>query len=230
MAPQVSWRPRRLLLIPSSLCIMILNMLVPALILGVVESQSVNVTELSSVQGNQTFITTTAVYSTSKPENLTSKFNKDEQHRIEDELLNNTSTFITEDNEDFQNQGTGLPGKRCHPDLLQYSHIYCGDVFHRDMMSISRENWCVLNNILTPYNNMTICLENLSNILGCYYPNPNIQDFFIQIHSFYFQNCSNEELLLVDAPQGLVIILTLIPVSIIPILVFLVIWKSKVQE
>uniref|UniRef100_A0A3Q3EW90 Si:ch73-334d15.2 n=1 Tax=Labrus bergylta TaxID=56723 RepID=A0A3Q3EW90_9LABR len=133
--------------------------------------------------------------------------------------------------EDFQNQGTGLPGKRCHQNLLvEYSHIICGDIFHRAMMSISRENWCVLDNILMPYNTMTICLEKLSDRVGCYYPNPNIQDFFIQIHSSYFQNCSNEELLMVDAPQGLVIALTLIPVSVIPILVYLVIWKSKVQE
>ncbi|KAM6963566.1 receptor activity-modifying protein 1 [Tautogolabrus adspersus] len=213
---------------------MILNMLVPALILGVVESQTVNVTEgeLSSVQGNQTFITTTAVYSTSKPENLTSNFYKDEHLQIEEKLPNNkTSAFIAEDDEGFQDQETKLPGKHCHQDLLvEYSHSICGEVFHMDMMSISKDNWCDLDNIIRPYNNMTMCLEQLSNMVGCYYPNPNIQDFFVEIHSFYFLNCSNEDFLLVDAPQGLVIALTLIPVSLIPILVYLVIWKSKVQE
>lgn len=74
-----------------------------------------------------------------------------------------------------------------------------------------------------------MCLENLSNMVGCYYPNPHIQDFFLQIHLEYFQNCSKDELLLVDAPHGLVVALTLIPVSLIPGLVYLVVWKNKVQ-
>lgn len=81
-----------------------------------------------------------------------------------------------------------------------------------------------------PYNNMTLCLERLSRLIGCHYPNPDIEDFFLHVHSLYFHSCSKEELLLVDPPSGLVIALTLIPVSLIPILVYLVVWKSKVQE
>lgn len=75
-----------------------------------------------------------------------------------------------------------------------------------------------------------MCLERLSHFVDCYYPNPDIEDFFLHVHSLYFHNCSKEELLLVDAPDGLVIALTLIPVSLIPVLVYLVVWKSKVQE
>lgn len=77
---------------------------------------------------------------------------------------------------------------------------------------------------------MTKCLEELSQMVGCFYPNADIQDFFLHIHSLYFQNCSNKELLLLDAPDGLVIALTLIPVSLIPVLVYLVVFKNKVQE
>lgn len=77
---------------------------------------------------------------------------------------------------------------------------------------------------------MTVCMEKVSEILECYYPNQVIQGLFLQVHSSYFHNCTKEEVLLEDAPQWLVITLTLIPVSLIPILTYLVVWKSKVQE
>lgn len=81
-----------------------------------------------------------------------------------------------------------------------------------------------------PYTFMTLCLEELSNMVSCYYPNPDIQDFFLEMHALYFHNCSQGELLLQEAPDGLAIGLTLIPVSLIPALVYLVVRKSKVQD
>lgn len=78
---------------------------------------------------------------------------------------------------------------------------------------------------------MALCLEFLSHQVSCYYPNPDIQGFFVYMHSLYFRNCTvEEEVLLEDAPHELVVALTLVPVSLIPILVYLVVWKSKVQE
>ncbi|KAM4715407.1 uncharacterized protein FYW61_018318 isoform 2-T2 [Anableps anableps] len=42
----------------------------------------------------------------------------------------------------------------------------------------------------------------------------------------YFQNCIKKEELFKDAPTSLVVALTIIPVSLIPVLVCLVLWKS----
>ncbi|XP_049915459.1 uncharacterized protein LOC126399490 [Epinephelus moara] len=215
---------------------MILCLLFPVLILGNVESQTANVTghgELNSVEGNQTFTESSTNNSTMIPANVTYSLYKDEMSLIEVELQNNqTSTVITEDDEDFQEQEKKHPGRHCQEDMLVfYSYNYCGAIFDMEMSSISKDNWCVLENILRPYSNMTFCLESISNSFGCYYPNSNIQDFFLHIHSSYFFNCSKEELpVLVDAPQWLVIILTLIPVSLIPVLVYLVVLKSNIQE
>lgn len=78
---------------------------------------------------------------------------------------------------------------------------------------------------------MALCLEELSYIVHCYYPNPEIQGFFVYMHSLYFHNCTvEEEVLLEDAPYELVVALTLVSVSLIPILIYLVVWNSKVQE
>ncbi|XP_035514235.1 receptor activity-modifying protein 1-like [Morone saxatilis] len=211
---------------------MILYLLFPVLILGIVESQTANMTdkEWRKADGNLTLIESIA-NSTMKPFTVTSSLNKDKKSEIVDELQNQTATVITEDDENFQDQVTMFPGRRCQQDLLEeYSHILCGKEFHTQMESVSTEDRCVLDNIIRPYHEMTVCLEKLSNLIGCYYPNPIIQEFFVQIHSEYFKNCAEEELLHPDAPHGVVITLTLIPVCLIPVLVYMVIWKSKVQE
>lgn len=201
---------------------------------GTVEPKTANVTEeeLNKVEGNLTFSESNAFNSTNKARNVTISLNKDEKSQIEDELQSNkTSTNITEDNEKFQEQEIEFPARHCmHYELVKYSHSYCGDIFHKEMQSIGTENWCNLEKIIRPYNSLTVCLENLSHLVDCYYPNTDIQDFFLYTHSYYFHNCSAEEMMFPDAPYGLVIVLTLIPVSLIPVLVYLVVWKSEIQK
>ncbi|XP_026172230.1 receptor activity-modifying protein 3 isoform X2 [Mastacembelus armatus] len=142
-----------------------------------------------------------------------------------------TNQTLNLKHKEFQDQETAFSGQHCKPaHLVNLSHVYCGENFHHKIMNISTEDWCVLENIIRPYNDLTVCLETASHLVNCYYPNPDIQDFFLYIHSKYFHNCTKKEFLLEDAPHGLVITLTLIPVSLIPMLVYLVIWKSKIQE
>ncbi|KAM7370388.1 hypothetical protein PAMP_009941 [Pampus punctatissimus] len=228
MAPQVTDGPRRLL--PSLRSTMIPYLLFSALIIGAIESQTANMTEeeFRNVEGNQTFSVSNKNNSEIKPENVTSSWDKYKSH-VEDELQN--QTVITEDDESFQEQEEEFPGRHCNEiALIEFSRSICKADFDKQMLTISPEDWCVLENIIRPYNNMTICLERLSSIVNCYYPNSNIQDFFREIHLYYFHNCSTEEQPFMDAPHGLVVVLTLIPVSLIPVLVYMVVWKSKVQD
>ncbi|TNN53682.1 Receptor activity-modifying protein 3 [Liparis tanakae] len=147
-----------------------------------------------------------------------------------DELGNN-QTFIAEDDEAFQDQDHEFPDRRCQEGALEeFSHSYCGERFHTEMEAVRLEDWCTLTEVIRPYNEMMLCVEELSSLVGCYYPNPVVQAFFLSIHSDYFHNCSQEEQLLPDAPQQLVVALTLVPVSIIPFLVYLVVCKSGVKE
>ncbi|KAM7381147.1 hypothetical protein PAMA_012131 [Pampus argenteus] len=224
MAPEVTDGPRRSL--PSPRSTMMLYLLFSALIIGAAESQTANMTEevFRDVEGTQTFNN-----SEIKPENVTSSWDKHKLSHVEEELQN--QTVITEDDESFQEQEEEFPGRRCLEELLtEYSHSLCRAEFDKEMLTISPEDWCVLENIIRPYNELTVCLETLSSWVNCYYPNSNVQDFFRQIHSYYFHNCSTEEQPFADAPHGLVVVLTLIPVSLIPVLVYVVVWKSKVQD
>lgn len=78
---------------------------------------------------------------------------------------------------------------------------------------------------------MTLCLEELSNVFGCFFPNSQIQDFFFSIHAKYFGNCTKEEDQdIIDPPEEILVTLILVPVSLIPILVYMVVRSSKVPE
>ncbi|KAJ3608153.1 hypothetical protein NHX12_025203 [Muraenolepis orangiensis] len=81
-----------------------------------------------------------------------------------------------------------------------------------------------------PYTVLTDCIETLSYLLGCYHLNPSVQDFFLQTHGRFFLTCSEDELLLTDAPHNVVVVLTLVPVTLLPLLVYLVVWKSNRRE
>ncbi|XP_061563977.1 receptor activity-modifying protein 1-like [Cololabis saira] len=208
---------------------MIFYLFIPALLLGFVESQLTHFSEeiLSKVVNNQTFGKFTNDNTTTRPNNLTTGLFEDELTEIEAVLRENqTYAVIQEDNERSQHQE--FPDKQYnHAELIYFSHSVCGKVFHQEMQAISTEDWCVLDNIIRPYNDLTECLKRLADLCYSYFPNADIEDFFLFIHSNYFQNCTNEEeVQFKDAPHSLVIVLTVIPVSIIPVLVYLAVSKS----
>lgn len=79
------------------------------------------------------------------------------------------------------------------------------------------------------YNQLTACLEQLSTLLGCFYPNHVVEQIFITIHQQYFSSCSSEEDL-ADAPAGFVLVATLLPILLIPFIVYIVVWKSSLRD
>ncbi|PWA21356.1 hypothetical protein CCH79_00003233, partial [Gambusia affinis] len=149
---------------------------------------------------------------TTNPNNKATDLYKDKLKDIEDELeKTNTSLIITEDNEHFQDQENEMPFKHCHRgELIQLFHQYCGKRFHAEMHGIHKNDWCVLKHIIRIYNNLTVCVELVTGLSDCYFPNTDVQDFFVYIHSTYFQNCTEIEELLKDAPTSLVVALTII--------------------
>ncbi|XP_054625416.1 receptor activity-modifying protein 3-like [Dunckerocampus dactyliophorus] len=154
---------------------------------------------------------------------------EDDPSQIQNQLENQTRLVVTEDEESFQEYEDHLLGGRCQQDLLvEASHAVCGSAFHQQMEHLGPDDLCVLDNVIRAYNDMTLCLESLAHWAGCFYPNANIQDFFLLVHSSYFLQCSHEERHLEDAPHWLSVALTLCTVAIIPALVYLVGWRSKV--
>uniref|UniRef100_A0A3P9L8K4 Uncharacterized protein n=1 Tax=Oryzias latipes TaxID=8090 RepID=A0A3P9L8K4_ORYLA len=210
---------------------MVLYVLLVALALGSAAFQQANTTKeyLGKVVRNQALAAFTNGNNTMKTINATSDASKEDMTIFEDQLQNNrTSTVVTEDDERFQDQEFALDFSTTRCDRTQLTHAtksFCADRFHIDMQTISADDWCVLENIIGPYNDLTLCVEMVTNLVGCYFPNADVQDLFLVIHSTYFHNCS-EERQFEDAPQSVVLALTIVPVSLIPVLVCLVIRRS----
>ncbi|KAM8836381.1 receptor activity-modifying protein 3 [Spinachia spinachia] len=203
---------------------MILYLLVLILLLlDGVESQTANMTkeEWSQIKRNYSGMIT--------PGNVTSR-QEYELSLIEGELQDNqTSAFVTEDDEMFQQLENAILGRDCKEKVLEeLIPSICGMPFHTEMTYINPTKWCEMEYIIMPYNYMSDCLETVSHWAGCYSPNPITQDYFLSIHSQYFHNCSKKDLQFVDAPYRLVVALTLVPISLIPVLVYLVVCKSGV--
>ncbi|KAI5105718.1 receptor activity-modifying protein 1 precursor, partial [Silurus meridionalis] len=132
--------------------------------------------------------------------------------------------------EDYMNMGKkDLHYSNCNESLfMDFGKEFCLKDFEEDMSSLAQENWCDWEMVLGYYNSLTQCLEICATHTHCYYPNAQVQAMFVDVHMRYFSSCSSKDDPLPDAPARVVLVLTLLPVSVIPVLVYMVIWKSSV--
>ncbi|KAK3571165.1 hypothetical protein QTP86_003663 [Hemibagrus guttatus] len=147
-------------------------------------------------------------------------------------LTNQDGEFDSLIKEGFQNQENIHHFGKCNETLLRIlGEDYCLKYFDSLMSELREEEWCDWEMVLSNYNELTHCLEDLcATFVHCYYPNPVVQDMFVKVHKKYFSLCGTKEEVLPDAPARVVLVLTLLPVSVIPILVYMVIWKSSVID
>uniref|UniRef100_A0A8C1QG46 Si:ch73-334d15.2 n=1 Tax=Cyprinus carpio TaxID=7962 RepID=A0A8C1QG46_CYPCA len=133
-----------------------------------------------------------------------------------------------EDNENFQTQGF-QHYSHCHEDMLMPFSGQCWESFHDSMSELGKENWCNMEMVIRNYNKLTECIEYVCSLATCFYPNPVVEQLFVRIHRQYFSSCNNEEDL-TDAPAGVVLISTLLPILLIPFIVYIVVWKSSLRD
>uniref|UniRef100_A0A3Q2ZKB5 Receptor activity-modifying protein 1-like n=1 Tax=Hippocampus comes TaxID=109280 RepID=A0A3Q2ZKB5_HIPCM len=121
----------------------------------------------------------------------------------------------------------------CRADALaELSVALCASPFEQQMATLEADARCVLDNIIGAYNELSVCLEELSHWCGCYYPNAVAHSAFLRVHSAYFAPCPPppQEGHLEDAPRRLVLGLTLAPVALVPLLVYVVARRSGRTE
>lgn len=75
------------------------------------------------------------------------------------------------------------------------------------------------------YSNLSLCTEEMSDCLQIPWPNPLVEDFFVDIHSAYFKECPTEEFS--DPTPATVFALVITPICLIPVMVSLVVLKTK---
>lgn len=148
-------------------------------------------------------------------------------HENKTAFEDDNSTY--EDQENFQNQELYHRFIHCsEEDLRYYGQFACLANFSKSMILLGEENWCNVKMIVRSYHELTDCLETLSRVCSCYYPNHVVEELFVMIHKQYFHSCSDEELH--DAPAGVVLTATLLPIVLIPFMVYIVVLKSSLRD
>lgn len=76
-----------------------------------------------------------------------------------------------------------------------------------------------------PYTEFTTCTELFADHLRVPWPNQLVEDTFVRIHAKYFQDCLVHELY--DPPPSIIFVLVMTPICLIPVMVTLVVLKTK---
>ncbi|XP_026217781.1 receptor activity-modifying protein 2 isoform X2 [Anabas testudineus] len=128
----------------------------------------------------------------------------------------------TENCPHFCNFCNGLPKMDCHSMLSKH---LCHSNFMSAMASLNSTDWCIWDNVRDLYSNLSLCTEEISDCLLIPWPNSLVEEIFVNIHSLYFKDCATEELR--DPPSAVVFALVVTPICLIPIMVSLVVLKTK---
>lgn len=110
----------------------------------------------------------------------------------------------------------------CLPELFYY---VCLVNFEVAMESLNSSDWCVWGNVKSLYSNLSNCTEEISDCLLIPWPNPLVEETFVDIHSRFFKDCPTEELS--DPPPAIIMALVITPICLIPVMVSLVVLKTK---
>ncbi|XP_068192641.1 receptor activity-modifying protein 2 isoform X4 [Antennarius striatus] len=109
--------------------------------------------------------------------------------------------------------------------LSQLLHHLCLSNYENDMVSLNSTDWCKWGNVSGLYSKLSLCTEEISDCLLIPWPNPLVERAFVDIHTKFFQDCPTEELS--DPPPEIVFALVITPICLIPIMVGLVVLKTK---
>uniref|UniRef100_A0A3Q2P238 Receptor (G protein-coupled) activity modifying protein 2 n=1 Tax=Fundulus heteroclitus TaxID=8078 RepID=A0A3Q2P238_FUNHE len=116
----------------------------------------------------------------------------------------------------------GKPTMDCLSTLLEF---ICLPHFNDSMKSLSMTDWCVWDKVSSLYSTFSLCSEEISDCLIIPWPNSLVETMFVNIHSEYFIKCPTEEFS--DPPPAIVFALVITPICLIPVMVSLVVLKTK---
>ncbi|XP_063062342.1 receptor activity-modifying protein 3-like [Engraulis encrasicolus] len=122
---------------------------------------------------------------------------------------------------------TRQPLVLCNESRLLQDIQVCGELFKSSMTLIDSQHWCNLTYFFSEYHVFSACTEQTSERIGCYFPNPLVQNFMVHIHKLFFSNYTVERVVWVDPSDDLLAVLILIPILLTLAMITLVVWCSK---
>ncbi|XP_058625162.1 receptor activity-modifying protein 2 isoform X2 [Onychostoma macrolepis] len=114
-----------------------------------------------------------------------------------------------------------LRTQQCYGLLVEVCQYHFDDA----MGTMNGTDWCSLEKVKSAYNNFTVCTETVAECLLLPWPNQLVEHTFVNIHSTYFEECPTEALR--DPPPSIILALVMTPICLIPVMVVLVVLKTK---
>ncbi|XP_028675529.1 receptor activity-modifying protein 1-like isoform X2 [Erpetoichthys calabaricus] len=113
----------------------------------------------------------------------------------------------------------------CNETMLGEYILFCWVPF-QVVMSMINTSSCNWNEAIRPYAELVMCTKEVSWDSGCDYPNLLTEEFFLQIHTEYFSNCSTQAVNL-EPPETVVMFLTITCVSMVIFLSAFITWRNS---
>ncbi|XP_034990982.2 uncharacterized protein LOC118094566 [Zootoca vivipara] len=119
----------------------------------------------------------------------------------------------------------------CGDTYYDWVALLCWPKFHASIMAAAESSRCLWETTGSMYSELVLCTGLLAEGMGCPVASPTLDVFFMRIHAEYFANCSlPSDTAEHHPPTGVVVILTSLPVCLVPLSIALVLRKTRGPE
>lgn len=116
------------------------------------------------------------------------------------------------------------------PDYGTLIQELCLSRFKENMETIGKTLWCDWGKTIQSYGELTYCTKHVAHTIGCFWPNPEVDRFFIAVHHRYFSKCPISGRALRDPPNSILCPFIALPITVTLLMTALVVWRSKRTE
>ncbi|XP_042558263.1 receptor activity-modifying protein 1 [Dipodomys spectabilis] len=102
--------------------------------------------------------------------------------------------------------------------------------FKENMEAVGRTLWCDWGKTIGSYGDLTDCTRSVADKLGRFWPNAEVDKFFIAIHQRYFSGCPVSGRIVRDPPSTILCPFIVVPITVTLLMTMLVVWRSKRTE
>lgn len=135
--------------------------------------------------------------------------------------------FANSQNQLQSNQSDEKFLRICNGTAMLEKVYWCGDLFASELNEMNSSDWCNFTLIADYYSSFSFCMEFSTESVFCYWPNPQVESYVINIHKLFFSNCTSEILIFQDPPDNILFALIAVPICLTVVVIAVVVWCSK---
>ncbi|KAJ1064484.1 hypothetical protein K5549_017175, partial [Capra hircus] len=104
---------------------------------------------------------------------------------------------------------------------------FCLPQFQAHMEAVGRTLWCDWGKTIGSYKELSNCTRHVVQTLDCFWPNAEVDKFFLAVHQRFFRNCPVSGRALQDPPSSVLCPFIVVPILVTLFVTVLVVWRSK---